>query len=108
MDPDIKDKILSRRRADEIARRELPRTSLQELRGKFGGSGVSDEEILLRFLTSKEDVDAMRAAGPARLYANGGNPLLHLVEELTRATNRSSISVRRGDVSVHLRRNPAL
>ena len=38
---------------------------------KFGGSGVSDEEILLRFFTSKEDVDYMRAAGPARLYAMG-------------------------------------
>jgi oxaloacetate decarboxylase alpha subunit len=105
MDPRVKDKVLSRRRADEIARRELPQTSLQELRRKFGGSGVSDEEILLRFFTSKEDVDIMRAAGPARLYVNGGNPLLHLVEELTRATNRSSISVQRGDLSVRMRRN---
>jgi hypothetical protein len=32
---------------------------------------------------------------------------LHLLEELTRVTNRSSISVRRGDVSVHLGRNSA-
>src|SRR5918996_1681422 len=31
MDPDVKDKVLSRRRADEIARRDLPQTSLQEL-----------------------------------------------------------------------------
>jgi oxaloacetate decarboxylase alpha subunit len=107
MDADIKDKILRRRRADEIAGRELPQMSVQELRRKFGGSGVSDEEVLLRFFTSKEDVDNMRAAGPARLYANGGNPLLHLLEELTRVTNRSSISVRRGDVSVHLGRNSA-
>jgi oxaloacetate decarboxylase alpha subunit len=108
MDPDIKDKILSRRRADEIARRELRQMSVQELRRKLGGPGVSDEEILLRFFTSKEDVDNMRAAGPARLYANGRNPLLHLLKELTRITNRSSISVRSGDVSVHLRRNSAL
>jgi oxaloacetate decarboxylase alpha subunit len=108
MDPDIKDKILSRRRADEIARRELRQMSVQELRRKLGGPGVSDKEILLRFFTSKEDVDNMRAAGPARLYANGRNPLLHLLEELTRITNRSSISVRSGDVSVHLRRNSAL
>jgi oxaloacetate decarboxylase (Na+ extruding) subunit alpha len=108
MDPAVKDRILSRRRAKEIARREPPQMPLQELRLKFGGSSVSDEEILLRFFTSRDDVDNMRAAGPARLYVNGGNPLLHLLEELTRATNRSSISVRRGDLSVHLRRNSAL
>lgn len=108
MDPDVKEKVLSRRRAKEIARREPPQMSLQELRRKFGGSNVSDEEILLRFFTSKEDVDTMRAAGPARLSANGGNPLLHLLEELTRTTNRSSISVQRGDLSVRLHRNSAL
>ena len=107
MNPDVKDKVISRRRAGEVARRDLPQTSLQELRRKFGGPGISDEEILSRFFTSKEDVDKMRAAGPARLYVNGGNPLLHLVEELTRATNRSSISVQRGDVLVRLRRNSA-
>ena len=59
MDPDIKDKILSRRRADEIGKRAVPQMSLQEFRRKFGGAGVSDEEILLRFFTSKEDVDTI-------------------------------------------------
>ena len=87
MDAGIRDKILSRGRAAEIAKREPPHASLQEIRQRFGGSGVSDEEVLLRFFTSKEDVHNMRAAGPARLYSNGGNPLLRLLEEITRPTN---------------------
>jgi oxaloacetate decarboxylase alpha subunit len=107
MDPDIKDKILSRRRADEIARRELPQMSLQELRRKFGGAGVSDEEILLRFFTSKEDVDKMRAAGPARLYSNGNNTLIRLLEELTKPTNRTNVFIRRGPLTVRLDKKTA-
>ncbi len=75
MDANVKEKILNRPRAKEIAERPHPTDSLQELRQKYGGAGVSDEDVLLRFFTSKEDVDRMRAAGPARSYiANGGNP----------------------------------
>jgi oxaloacetate decarboxylase alpha subunit len=108
MDPAVKDKILSRRRAAEIAKREPPGASLQDLRRKFGGSGISDEEVLLRFFTSKEDVDNMRAAGPSRLYSNGGNPLLDLLKELTRTTNRTSIWIQRGDLSLRLQRKPGV
>jgi oxaloacetate decarboxylase alpha subunit len=108
MDAGIKDKVLSRGRAGEIAKRELPQASLQEVRQRFGGSGVSDEEVLLRFFTSKEDVKHMRAAGPARLYSNGGNPLLRLLQEITRPTNRASVFIQRGALSVRLERKSAL
>jgi oxaloacetate decarboxylase (Na+ extruding) subunit alpha len=108
MDAGIKDRILGRGRAGEIARRELPQASLAELRQKFGGSGVSNEEVLLRFFTSKEDVENMRAAGPARLYSNGGNPLLSLLEELTKRTNRTSIFIQRGDLSLRLQRKSTI
>ena len=108
MSPGIKDKVLSRGRAGEIAKRELPQASLQAVRQRFGGSGVSDEEVLLRFFTSKADVENMRAAGPARLYSNGGNPLLRLLQEITRPTNRASVFIQRGALSVRLARKSAL
>src|SRR5215213_2703990 len=56
MDPDVKQKILDRPRAKEIAERPHPTDSLDDLRRKYGGRGVTDEELLLRFFTSKEDV----------------------------------------------------
>src|SRR5687767_1237511 len=107
VDPDIKDKILSRRRADEIARRELPQMSLQELRRKFGGAGLSDEDILLRLFTSKEHVDKMRAASPARLYSNGNNTLIRLLVQLTKPTNRTNVFIRRGPLTVRLDKQTA-
>jgi hypothetical protein len=64
--------------------------------------GVSDEEVLLRFFSSKEDVDKMRSAGPARSYTTNGNPLLNLVEELTRRPRQSSVYIRRGDLMLRL------
>ena len=79
MDANVKAKILDRPRAKEIADRRQPTDSLPELRKKYGGQGVGDEEILLRFFSSKEEVDKMRAAGPARSYAGTGNPLVHQI-----------------------------
>jgi oxaloacetate decarboxylase alpha subunit len=102
MDSNVKDKILSRPRAKEIAQRPQPSDSLQDLRRKYGGQGVSDEEVLLRFFTSKEDVERMHAAGPARSYSTNGNSLLNLVAELSKQTDRSSIFIQRPNFSLRL------
>ena len=102
MDADVKDKILNRPRAKEIAERPHPADSLQDLRRKYGGPGIGDEEVLLRFFSSKEEVDKMRAAGPARSYTTHGNPLLNLVKELARRPRRSSVYIRRGNLTLRL------
>ena len=68
MDTNVKEKILNRPRAKEIAERPHPSDSLQDLRRKYGGQGISDEEVLSRFFTSEEDVERMHAAGPPRHY----------------------------------------
>ena len=104
MDTNIKDTILNRARAKEIAEAETPQTSLKELRQKFGGQGVADEEILMRFFTGKEEVDKMRAAGPAQMYTVTQNPLLNLIEELAKQPNHNSIYFRKGDLSIRLER----
>ena len=105
MDANVKEKILNRPRAKEIAERPHPTDSLQELRQKYGGAGVSDEDVLLRFFTSKDDVDRMRAAGPARSYiANGGNPLVNLVAEVSKQKDRGSVFIQRPGFSLRLQR----
>ena len=88
MDPNVKEKILNRPRAKEIAERPHPTDSLQDLRRKYGGPGVSDEEVLLRFFTSKEDVERMRAAGPARDLHELSQSVFNLVETLSKKTDR--------------------
>jgi oxaloacetate decarboxylase alpha subunit len=102
MDEDVKDKILNRPRAREIAARPHPTDSLRDLRRKYGGQGISDEELLLRFFSSKDDVDQMKAAGPARSYVTGGNPLLRLVAELTKQKDRSRVFIQKDGFSVQL------
>src|SRR5437899_8071706 len=102
MDTNIKDKILNRARAKEIANAETPQASLKELRQKFGGQGVADEEILMRFFTGKEEVEKMRAAGPTQMYTVTQNPLLNLIEELAKQPNHNSIYFRKGDLSIRL------
>jgi oxaloacetate decarboxylase alpha subunit len=108
MDSTVKEKILNRPRAKEIAERPHPTDSMQDLRRKYGGQGVSDEEILSRFFTSKEDVERMRAAGPARTYATNGNPLLNLVAELSKQTQRTSVFIEKPNFSIRLEKRRAL
>jgi len=102
MEPNIKDKILNQSRAREIAERPHPTDSLQELRQKYGGQRVTDEEVLSRFFTSKEDVDRMHAAGPARTFETTGNPLLNLVTELSKQSDRNSVFIRQPNFSIRL------
>jgi oxaloacetate decarboxylase (Na+ extruding) subunit alpha len=104
MDPNVKAKILDRPRAKEIAERPHPTDSLQDLRRKYGGPGVSDEEVVSRFFSSKEEVERMRAAGPPRAYNTSGNPLLHLVAELSKQEDRGSVFIQRAGFSLRLHR----
>jgi oxaloacetate decarboxylase (Na+ extruding) subunit alpha len=108
MNANVKEKILNRPRAKEIAERPQPTDSLQDLRRKYGGRGVGDEEVLLRFFTSKEEVDRMHAAGPARTFETNGNPLLDLVAELSKQTERNSVFIQNPNFSLRLEKRRAL
>ena len=106
MDKDVKDKILNRPRAKEIAGRPYPTDTLEELRKKYGGK--NDEELLLRFFSSKDDVDRMYAAGPARSYSSAGNPLVNLIGELSKQKDRSSVFVQRPGFTLRMQRRSAV
>jgi oxaloacetate decarboxylase alpha subunit len=84
MDADVKDKILSRQRAREWQNWSLPDLSLDEVRGKFGAPGVSDEELVLRVIAGEASVNAMLAAGAPKEYLSVAQPLVRLVGELSR------------------------
>ncbi len=102
MDANVKDKILSRSRAKELAKWEPPEPSIAEVRHKMGGRGVSDDELLLRWLLHKEEIEAMRAAGPPKEYLSSRHPLVTLIEELTRRKDYSQIQVQKPGFSLTL------
>jgi oxaloacetate decarboxylase alpha subunit len=104
MDPNIKDKILDRPRAREIAAQEPEETPLSEMRAKLGGDGVSDEELLLRWLLSEAEIAEMRAAAPPRAYVSTSPPVVALVEQLTKRADLGHVRVAKGDIAVTLNR----
>lgn len=102
IDPDIRDKILSRPRAKEMARRQVAQPTLAELRRQLGGSDLSDDELLLRYLAGAEDVAAMRANGPPPTAVDGRYPLVALIDELMRRPGYKQIYLQKGDLTLGL------
>jgi len=103
VDPNVKDRILARPRARELAA-EPPPPSLDELRRRFAPS-LPDEELLLRAVMPADQVDAMLAAGPAvRHYNPDTRPLLTLIRELTARTDAAELIVEKPGYRLELRR----
>jgi oxaloacetate decarboxylase alpha subunit len=104
MEPDVRDRILDRPRARELAAMARPVLSLDEIRRDLNAENVSDEELLLRSLVRQEDIAATRAAGPAKEYITESDPLISLVEELSRLAETDTIQVSRPGFSLTLRK----
>ena len=106
--PDVLDRILAAPRAAEISRWERPQPSLSDVRSLYR-SDMSDEELLLRFMTSDVEVDAMLKAGPIRTSpeTSSAEILRHMDELATRTPRLTSISVASPGLTVTVSREPA-
>jgi oxaloacetate decarboxylase alpha subunit len=105
VDPNIKDRILSLPRAKELSNWEPPQPSIKEVRQRFGGSGISDEELLLRLMVQEEELRAMRSvAGPVQEYFTARNPLVFLIHELCEKKNLRYISIQKKGFSLTLQK----
>lgn len=103
VDPNVKDRILALRRAQELKNEAEPLPP-SELRKRFK-PGISDEELILRATMPAEEVDAMLAAGPApRHYNPDIQPLLKLITEAGRRP-ASSLQISKPGFALHLRRS---
>jgi oxaloacetate decarboxylase (Na+ extruding) subunit alpha len=98
MDPNVKDKILSRSRAKEWERWEPPDLPLAEVRARFGGPGVSDDELLLRVYAGEDAVKALYGAPKESL--DGRQPLIGLIEALSRKRDCKQIHICRPGFSL--------
>ncbi|HXF74543.1 MAG TPA: biotin carboxyl carrier protein [Methylomirabilota bacterium] len=95
MDANVKDKILGRPRAKAWQNFSPPDLTLEEVRRKFGGPGVSDEELVLRVIAGRAAVGEMLAAGAPKEYTSASHPLVRLVAELSRRADRCQIFIQK-------------
>jgi len=104
MDSNVKEKILNRPRAKEWAEWQPPEPSVAEIRKKMGAGGVSDEELLLRWNLSVEEIAAMRAAGAPKEYLTARKPIVTLLDELSKRSGYRQIVVQKGELVISLHR----
>lgn len=103
MDQNLKDRLLSTQRATELASRQKPNVTLQDLRAGLGGKAVSDEEFLLRYIMKgDQEIRTMRAAGRPKQYLNSELPLVRLLEELKKHRSVRYVSLQRHGKSLVL------
>src|SRR5581483_4717110 len=100
MAPEVKAKILDRPRAREWAAWQPPEPSVAELRKKMNAEHVSDEEFLLRWNLNVEEIEAMRAAGAPKEYLTSQQPLVSLIDALSKRKDYRQIVIQKGDLQV--------
>jgi oxaloacetate decarboxylase alpha subunit len=101
LDPGVKDKILSRRRAKEWEGWQPPDLSLHEVRQKFGAT-ISDEDLLLRVYAGADAVDALANASTPRPHLDGKQSLLQLIEQLSKKEDFNQVFIRKNGFSLTL------
>jgi oxaloacetate decarboxylase alpha subunit len=104
MDQEVRAKILDRPRAKEIMAQTRTHPTMAEMRRDLDAATVSDEELLLRWLLTKDDIAAMRAAGPAQEYVTARHPLVKLMAELTQRSDCNLIQVSKTGFALTLER----
>jgi oxaloacetate decarboxylase alpha subunit len=104
MDPAVKAKILDRPRAKEWAQWQPPEPTIQEIRAKLGAGGVSDEELLLRWNLGVDEIEAMRAAGAPREYLTARQPLVELIDALSKRDDYRHIIIQKGEMVISLQK----
>ena len=104
MDPVVKAKILDRPRGREWSQWQPPEPTVQEVRQKLGAEGVSDEELLLRWNLGVDEIAAMQAAGAPKEYLTSRQPLVHLIDALSKRTDYKQIVVQKGQTVISLQK----
>jgi oxaloacetate decarboxylase alpha subunit len=106
IDEDVLDRMLSSDRGREMQAWEPPQPTIGELKQQYGDAGMSDEELLRRYLVPLQDVEATRAAGPAATtyrFEHDDVPG-RLIDDLLAGTRASFAHIETGDASITLRR----
>lgn len=104
IDPDVRDRIVSRPRAKVIAQWKAPQTSVEDLRRQLGGPGVDDDELLLRYFAGVEETRAMRA-NLRRDGMDAALPLGRLIETLGKRKNFGHLRIEKDGMVIQIGRS---
>jgi oxaloacetate decarboxylase alpha subunit len=104
MASEVKAKILDRPRAKEWAERQPPEPTVAEIRKKMNAKHVSDEDLLLRWNLGIDEIEAMRAAGTPKEYLTARQPLVNLLDALSKKKEYRQIVVQKGEMRLSLNR----
>jgi oxaloacetate decarboxylase alpha subunit len=91
IEANLKDRLLNRPRARELARLKPTERTVKEFRGKFGGAGVSDDDRLLHYFAGEDAVSAMRTARRPTDYT--GSSLLKLLEQIAQRSQPERVYI---------------
>lgn len=104
MDPAVRAKILDRSRGREWENWTPPEPSLADVRRNFS-SGISDEELILRIFAGDDAVDALQHGGKPREYLDATDPLVKLIEAISKRKNCNQVYISRPGFSLTLGRS---
>ena len=104
VDPNVRDRIVSRPRAREVAAWVPPQTTLAEFRAQFGGGGADDDEMLLRYFAGIDETQTMRAAPRPGASVDANQPLVRLIEALGKKKNIAQVRIEKNACVIQLGR----
>lgn len=101
IDPNVRDKVLDRPRARELAKSPPHEMGIEEIRAVHGGAGISDEEMMLRIFTDADSVAAMKAAKTPMRPATGG--IAGLIEQISNRERVTFVQIQTRHMSLQLK-----
>ncbi len=101
IEPETASRILDRPRARELARAQEYEPTIREIRDKFGGPGVSDDDLVMRFIVGSTELPE---ATPVRDYPSGRTPLLFLLHDLLRRKGLKHVELKKKGVRIELKK----
>jgi oxaloacetate decarboxylase alpha subunit len=108
MDAAVKAKILDRPRAKEWAEWQPPEPTVRDIRKKMDAENVSDEELLLRWNLSVEEIEAAKVAGAPKEYLTARQPLVKLLDALSKRSDYRQIVVQKGAMVISLQKGSSV
>ena len=101
MNQEVRDKILSRPRAEELKNLEPWEPSLDQLRQRYGHS-TSDEDLILMSIVGDDSLDIVGSSTNNSFYLEKPRPLTELIRHLAKDDKHRFISVSKGEFSLKM------
>ena len=70
----------------------------------MNAEGVSDEEFLLRWNLNVDEIETMRAAGAPKEYLTARQPLVNLIDALSKRNDYRQIVIQKGEMVISLQK----